>query len=144
MSSSTETGAKSVRHADQSPIGYSKRHKATVRLGPIACANCGYVDSPSLKHVTRSTTWSLWKKSVTRGSRHQGVSMKLHDLKPRGSKKDRKRIERGPAGQGKTAGRAPKVSARSGVACTTRAATCHSSGDFLQTGGLYPLNSQSA
>jgi large subunit ribosomal protein L30 len=52
MSSSTETGTKSVRVTlVKSPIGYSKRHKATVRALGLRRMHqtVEHVDSPSLR-----------------------------------------------------------------------------------------------
>ena len=52
MSSSTQTGAKSVRVTlVRSPIGYSKRHKATVRALGLRRMHqtVEHVDSPSLR-----------------------------------------------------------------------------------------------
>ena len=52
MSSSTQTGAKSVRVTlVKSPIGYSKRHKATIRALGLHRMHqtVEHVDSPSLR-----------------------------------------------------------------------------------------------
>jgi large subunit ribosomal protein L30 len=52
MSSTTETGAKSVRVTlVKSPIGYSKRHKATVRALGLRRMHqtVEHIDSPSLR-----------------------------------------------------------------------------------------------